>query len=108
MSEQKTIKIEPSMVYLDIEDGYVIFGTPQGVYKLEPSVAVNVSNAMLGLVGALGYEVQVQTEPRTITDQQRMLLINRVGHIMRSMATLKQRPHYIAIQIVDTILAQVM
>lgn len=103
MNDQQ-IKVEPSKVYLDIEDGYVVFGTPQGVYKLDPSVAVNVANAMLGLVGTLGYEVQVQVEPRFITDTQRLALIQRAVHIMRSMG--KKQPQLVASHIVDSVLAE--
>lgn len=108
MSEQKTMKIEPASIYLDIEDGYVVFGTPQGVYKLEPHIAVNVANAILGLVGALGYEVQVDTAPRSLTDQERLQLINRTMLIMKSMASNKMHPMKICTEIVDHVLAKVM
>lgn len=100
--------IDPTAIYLDIENGCVIFGSPHGVYHLQPHVAVNVANAMLQLVGNLGYEVEVQTAPRMITDQERLQLISRVGHVMRSMAANKVQPVKICAEIVDLVLAKVM
>lgn len=106
--EKPQIHIDPTQVFLDIEGGNIIFGSPHGVYHLQPHIAVNVANAILSLVGQLGYEVQVQTEPRHVTDMQRLHMINRALRILQSMSHAKNKQSVICTHIVDSILAQVL
>ena len=74
-------------------------------YVLNPPLAVEVANSMLHAAEVCGVEVHVQTT-RGITDMQRLALIARTGHIMRTMA--KAGPQKTSMQIVDSILAEVL
>lgn len=72
---------------------------------LTPERAVEVANSLLHAAEQCGVEVQVQTTHH-ITDMQRLQLIARVGHIMRSMSG--RRPDRVALNIVDSILAEIL
>ena len=74
-------------------------------YTLQPAHAVSVANAILHAAELCGVEVQVQTS-HPITTMQRLQLIHRTGHIMRTLA--KQKPEKICTHIVDSILAEIL
>jgi len=74
-------------------------------YVLDPELAVSVANSILHAAEVCGVEVHVQTT-RGITDMQRLALIARTGHIIRTMAP--KGPQKTAMQVVDSILAEVL
>jgi len=74
-------------------------------YVLNPDLAVSVANSILHAAEVCGVEVHVQTT-RGITDMQRLALIARTGHIMRTM--MPKGPQKTSMQIVDSILAEVL
>ena len=74
-------------------------------YFLEPVQAVEIANAILHSAEDCGVQVHVQTAPR-VSDLQRLALIARVGHIIRTMD--KSKTSKVALQIVDSILVEVL
>lgn len=74
-------------------------------YVLAPTVAVEVANSILHAAELCGVEVHVQTN-RGISSMQRLALIARAGHIMRTMSG--RKADKIALQIVDSILAEIL
>ena len=78
--------------------------TENRTYFLEPENAVAVANSILHAAELCGVEIHVQTD-RGITDMQRLQLIARTQHIMRTYSGKKGNA---AMQIVDSILAEVL
>ena len=74
-------------------------------YFLEPTQAVEIANAILHSAEDCGVTVHVQTAPR-ISDLQRLALIARVGHIIRTMD--RNKSSNAAKHIVDSILVEVL
>jgi len=74
-------------------------------YLLPPETAVNIANSMLHAAELCGVEINVQSD-RHISDMQRLQLIARTGHIMRTMSG--RKAERIAVQIVDSILAEIL
>ena len=74
-------------------------------YVLDPELAVSVANSILHAAEVCGVEVHVQTT-NGITDMQRLALIARTQHIMRSMAS--RGPQKVAMHVVDSVLAEVL
>jgi len=93
-------------VYVAMKGENVILGTQDGEYVFSPAVAVEIANTMLEAVKRLGHQVVVEHAPRQITDQQRANLITRCGHVVRSLNN--KKPLYIAQQVVDTVLAEIL
>ena len=73
-------------------------------YLLAPHHAVEIANSLLHAAEICGIEVQVQTYHH-ISDMQRLQLIARVGHIMR---TYSKKHGNVAMQIVDSVLNEVL
>lgn len=74
-------------------------------YTFDPAQAVEVANAIMHAAEDCGVVIQTQTAP-IVTDQKRMVLMNRAGLIMNSM---KGKPQQrIAMHVVDTILAEIL
>lgn len=74
-------------------------------YLLTPEGAVEIANSLLHAAEVCGVEVHVQTYNH-VSDLKRVQLIARTGHIMRSMSG--RKAERIAVQIVDSILAEVL
>lgn len=74
-------------------------------YLLPPELAVGIANSMLHAAELCGVEIHVQSD-RHISDMQRLQLIARTGHIMRTMSG--RKAERIALQIVDSILAEIL
>lgn len=72
-------------------------------YLLTPPHAVEIANSLLHAAELCGVEVHVQTYNH-VTDMQRLQLIARVGHIIRTYSK-KTNP---AMHIVDSILNEVL
>ena len=73
-------------------------------YFVEPVNAVEMANALLHGAEDCGMEIKMQT--MGISDEKRVRLITRCEHVIRSLAG-KKVP-YVASQVVDTILAEVL
>lgn len=73
-------------------------------YFLDPVQAVDFANAMLHAAEDCGVEVQMQT--MGISDEKRMRLVKRIELIMRSLSG--RKPQYVAFQVVDKILSEVL
>ena len=95
-SDNSQIVIRASTVTNDL--------TEDRSYFLEPVTAVEVGNALLHGAEDCGLELKVQTTG--ISDQKRIRLITRCEHVIRSLAG-KKVP-FVAAQVVDTILAEVL
>lgn len=74
-------------------------------YVLSPEVAVSVANSLLHAAELCGVDVHVQTN-RQVSSMQRLALIARTEHIMRTMSGKKGSK--VALQIVDSILAEIL
>lgn len=79
--------------------------TEERAYSFNPTDAVSVANSLLHAAELCGVEVQVQTS-HPITSMQRLQLINRTQHIMRTMS--RRKPEDIAVHITDSILAAIL
>lgn len=73
-------------------------------YFLVPEQAVEIANSMMHAAEECGVEIKVQT--MGISDVKRLRLIKRVEHVMRSLSGKKGL--FVASQIVDTILTEVL
>lgn len=73
-------------------------------YFLNPVQAVDVANAILHCAEDCGVEVKMET--LGISDVRRLRLIQRCEHILRSLSGRKST--YIASQLVDTVLSEVL
>jgi hypothetical protein len=78
--------------------------TEDRAYHLDPVMAVDFANSMLHAAEDCGVVVQMQT--LGISDEKRMRLIRRTELMMRSMAG--RKPFYVAAQVVDKILSEVL
>lgn len=85
--------------------GAVVIETDTSRYIFNPQSAVEFANALLKAAEACGVKIQIQAERMPISTMKRATLINRTQHIMRSLQG--KDPRYTAMQIVDTILAEV-
>ena len=74
-------------------------------YFLDPVQSVEIANAILRSAEECGVQIKIQAPPH-ITDMQRIALIARTEHIMRSLSGKQART--IALQIVDSILAEIL
>jgi len=73
-------------------------------YFLDPAQSVEVANAILHVAEECGVTVQVQS--MGISDTKRLMLIKRCDHVIRSLSGKKSS--YIAAQVVDTVLSEVL
>lgn len=73
-------------------------------YFLAPEQAVEIANAIMHASEECGVEIKIQT--MGISDTKRLMLIKRAEHIIRSLSG--QKLPYIATQVVDSILAEVL
>lgn len=73
-------------------------------YFLGPAQAVEIANSIMHAAEECGVEIKVQTTG--ISDTKRLMLIKRTEHIIRSLSG-KKLP-YIASQVVDSILTEVL
>lgn len=90
-------------------DGVVVLADMRDhSYIFEPGQAVEIGNALFRAAQACGVEIEVQVAPRTITEPQRMVLIQRAELIMNSGAKQKRSPKWTAMQIVDSLLAELL
>lgn len=73
-------------------------------YSLDPYQSVEFANTMLHLAAECGVEIQMQSTG--ISDVKRMRLIQRCEHVIRSLSGKKL--NYMAAQVVDTVLSEVL
>ena len=73
-------------------------------YFLDPYASVEFANTMLHLAEDCGVEIQMQT--MGISDVKRLRLIKRTEHVIRSLSGKKLQ--YMAAQVVDTVLSEVL
>lgn len=85
--------------------GAVVVETENSRYIFNPYSAVEFANAMLKAAEACGVKVQIEAERQPITELQRARLIARTTVMLNSLQGKKNQ--YTAMQIVDTILAQI-
>ena len=97
---------EETTLAIEVYEGKIIIDTPQGRYALDPHVAFQVANCIFEAVGHCGYELNVQVEKRQVTSMQRLALIARTAHILRTMDG--KRRGEAPTHIVDSILADIL
>lgn len=100
-----------STVTLEVydRDGVVVMADMRDhSYIFEPGQAVEIANALMRAAEACGIEIQVQVAPRLITDQQRNTMIVRTELMMNSLEKQKRNKKYIAMQVVDSLLAELL
>lgn len=78
--------------------------TEDRAYTLDPVMAVDFANSMLHAAEDCGVEVKMQT--LGISDEKRMRLVRRIEIMMRSLSG--RKPQYVAFQVVDKILSEVL
>jgi hypothetical protein len=83
------------------------FARPMLFVAYEPQNLVAVAGQMLDCCEALGFKVSVKVEKRKITEQQRAVLITRVGHILKTQIAQNRPQAHIARSVVDIILSAV-
>lgn len=90
-------------------DGLVIMADMRDhSYVLEPGQAVAIGNALMQAATVCGAEIEVQVAPRQITEQQRAVLIQRAELILNSGIKQKRGSRWAAMQIVDSLLAELL
>lgn len=89
-------------------DGKVVLDICGQETVFEPHTAVQIAQSLIDCATYCGVHVEVQVERRPFTSQQRVMLVKRVEHIMRSMKLNKAPPERVAIEVVDTVLAEAL
>lgn len=83
------------------------FARPLEFIAYDPQNVPPIAGAMLDACQDLGFKVALKVPKRKITEEQRAVLITRVGHIMRTQLEQNRHPATIARNIVDTILSAI-
>lgn len=83
------------------------FARPMLFVAYDPQNGLQVAAQFLDCLEALGHKVSIKVEKRKITEQQRAVLITRVGHILKTMLAQNRPEPHIARSVVDTILSAV-
>lgn len=78
--------------------------TEERTYFLDPAVCVDMANLMLKCATECGIDVRMQTDG--VTDARRLQLVKRCELVIKSLSG--RKPQYIAFQVVDTILSEVL
>lgn len=99
----------PVRFELITQDGKVKLAFAHAIDKLvlDPGMAVELGKGMIDAAVALGWHVEIQVPPRQVTNEQRARLTTRAAHIIRSMTQQDKQPARIAVEVVDTVLAEV-
>lgn len=90
------------------QDGRVVLSFPKDIKfaALDPSNAVHIAKAMIDAAVRCGADVQIQVQKYQLSENKRMALYTRAGHIIRS---LQDKPHaYVGVQVVDEVLKEVL
>ena len=93
---------------LYVADGKVVLDFPaiDSLVTLQPGDAARLGTALMAAAADLGIEIQVPVEHKGISDQHRMRLYTRAGHIIRSMQN--KTPAQIGVHVVDEVLKEVI
>ena len=83
------------------------FARPMLFVAYDPPNVVPVAKMMIDIAVGLGAHVMIQTPKRKITEQNRAVLITRVGHIIRTQLEQGKNPAVMARNVVDTILSAI-
>ena len=83
------------------------FEKPMAWVAYDPSNAVAVGKQFIDSAVACGAHVEIKVPKRKITEHQRLALITRVGHMLRSMMEQNKPLPNQARQVVDTILSAI-
>lgn len=73
----------------------------------EPPLAVEFAKSMLDAAATCGYVIEVQVPKATIREAQRVRLITRIEHVLRSLEDSGKDHLFIAAAVTDTVLAEV-
>lgn len=94
------------VLFVNPRTGKVIqrFARPMLFVAYDPVNAANVGKAMIDEAVNAGAHVEIQVKKKQITDKGRAVLITRVDHILKNLLERGRPQHYIAQQIVDTLL----
>jgi hypothetical protein len=83
------------------------FARPMLFVAYDPANVVPVAAQFLDCAEQLGTKVAIKVQKRKITEQQRAVLITRVGHILRTQLAQNRPPEHISRSVVDTILSAI-
>lgn len=83
------------------------FARPMLFVAYDPPNAVPVAKQMIDIAVGLGVHVTIQAPKRKIREQDRAVLITRVGHIVRTQLEQGKKPEVMARNVVDTILSYI-
>lgn len=83
------------------------FARPMLFVAYDPANVVPVAKQMIDIAVSLGAHVMIQTPKRKITEQNRAVLITRVGHILRMQLEQGKKPEVMSRNVVDTILSYI-
>ena len=103
-----TIRNQNVGVYIQDRNIVIDMGLPDEHMVLTPPRAVEFANVLIDAATQCGYEVQVQVQHPGISDAKRLQLIVRAGHILRSLQEQHKDSGFIATQITDAILMEVL
>ena len=87
--------------------GKVVWKQGDNELAIDPPVAVRMANAMLHAAEACGVDINFEVEKPPVSEMKRLQMVARTSHIMRSMATVKDK-NKVAVAIVDSILGTIL
>jgi hypothetical protein len=94
-------------IYIENNKIMMAFQRPMTWIGFDPSNAVAVGKELIDSAVKLGADVRIITPPRQVTVEHRGRMIQRTINIFNSMSE-KGRPiHFIAQQVVDSLLAEI-
>jgi hypothetical protein len=88
-------------------EGKVVWKQGDNETVIDPGVAVSMANAMLHAAEACGVDINFEVEKPPVSEMKRLQMVARVNHIMRSMASVKDK-NKVAVAIVDSILGTIL
>jgi hypothetical protein len=89
--------------------GQVILAIPEKDWNLifESGQAVDIANTILHAAQNCGADIKFEVEKPIVSEMQRLQMVARANHIMRSMQQVKDK-NKVAVAIVDSILGTVL
>lgn len=83
------------------------FARPMEFVAYDPQNLVPIAGQMLDCCQELGFTVSLKVPKRKITEQDRAVLITRVGHILRTHLERGAKPEAMSRNVVDTVLSYI-
>lgn len=92
------------------ESGRVVVGFPKPLtwFALDPENAAHVGKALINAAVKCGAKVSISLPQRQLNPLVRTMLVTRVERIQRDMAAKGRKPQFIAEEIVDQVLREIL